>query len=324
MSDREAQATKAEPRDDQGDYFVSIKIQNGRIRELMRDAGIATASELARRVGVGPSVIGNILNFKIAPMRKTGEWLDPVLRIADVFGCLPDEMFSPEQLMLVGTRNTRDFFVTHDEAMALASRREADEQVEEIVDRDYLAQLIESQIEQLSEREQAVLKARFGFDGGEEMTYGEIGATFGLSRERIRQIETKALRNLRKKKRALPLLRAIGADVQAAEKQKEKAATSDVKWRLTAAKPGIYVFAEVGSDAVPSGTVGVIEAVYEEGFVVAWDLAGRPLPAKWRGLRPGIEKPPLRTWLNNDQMDRLRRKPYDSDGDLIEPWAEEA
>lgn len=49
---------------------------------------------------------------------------------------------------------------------------------------------------ELSEREQAVLIARYGFEDGVEKTLEEVGQTFGVTRERIRQIESKALRKL--------------------------------------------------------------------------------------------------------------------------------
>jgi RNA polymerase primary sigma factor len=49
----------------------------------------------------------------------------------------------------------------------------------------------------LTAREAQVLKMRFGLDGGAERTLAEIGASFDLTRERIRQIETQALRKLR-------------------------------------------------------------------------------------------------------------------------------
>jgi RNA polymerase primary sigma factor len=54
----------------------------------------------------------------------------------------------------------------------------------------------------LSEREAQVLRMRFGLDGGAERTLAEIGASFDLTRERIRQIETQALRKLRLPTRA--------------------------------------------------------------------------------------------------------------------------
>ncbi|MBS1994860.1 MAG: sigma-70 family RNA polymerase sigma factor [Cyanobacteria bacterium SZAS LIN-2] len=49
----------------------------------------------------------------------------------------------------------------------------------------------------LSEDEREVLRLRFGLDDGEQRTLEEVGQLFGVTRERIRQIEAKALRKLR-------------------------------------------------------------------------------------------------------------------------------
>lgn len=49
----------------------------------------------------------------------------------------------------------------------------------------------------LTEREQRVLRLRFGLDDGRARTLEEVGQKFGVTRERIRQIEAKTLRKLR-------------------------------------------------------------------------------------------------------------------------------
>ena len=65
-------------------------------------------------------------------------------------------------------------------------------------------QLLKEQIAKiittLSEREQKIIKLRFGIGGGRPHTLEEVGAEFSVTRERIRQIEAKALSKLRKQK----------------------------------------------------------------------------------------------------------------------------
>lgn len=57
---------------------------------------------------------------------------------------------------------------------------------------------IDDALTSLSDREEAVLRMRFGLDDGVGRTLEEIGREFGVSRERIRQIESRALKRLRR------------------------------------------------------------------------------------------------------------------------------
>ncbi|HUS60279.1 MAG TPA: RNA polymerase sigma factor RpoD [Nevskiaceae bacterium] len=63
--------------------------------------------------------------------------------------------------------------------------------------RQLLKENIEEVLHTLSDREAKVLKMRFGLDGFRPMTLEEVGREFGVTRERIRQIEAKALRKLK-------------------------------------------------------------------------------------------------------------------------------
>jgi RNA polymerase primary sigma factor len=56
---------------------------------------------------------------------------------------------------------------------------------------------IEQCLQALTPREQAIVRARFGLDDGQERTLEELGHAFQLSRERVRQIEARALEKLR-------------------------------------------------------------------------------------------------------------------------------
>jgi len=69
------------------------------------------------------------------------------------------------------------------------------------IDRPRLADQARKLLQRLDQRERSILTWRFGLDGGEEHTLQEIGDRLGLSRERARQLEARALAKLRTDRR---------------------------------------------------------------------------------------------------------------------------
>ncbi len=68
-----------------------------------------------------------------------------------------------------------------------------------------LKEQLEEVLETLTAREKKVLQLRFGLEDGRSRTLEEVGQVFGVTRERIRQIEAKALRKLRHPSRSKKL-----------------------------------------------------------------------------------------------------------------------
>jgi RNA polymerase primary sigma factor len=67
----------------------------------------------------------------------------------------------------------------------------------DVATRTMLTAAIEEALDDLNDRESALLRMRFGLDDGQPRTLEEVGREFGVTRERIRQIETKTLAKLR-------------------------------------------------------------------------------------------------------------------------------
>ncbi len=61
-----------------------------------------------------------------------------------------------------------------------------------------VTKMLQEMVKTLDPREATILRARFGLDGGSERTLEEVGEKFGVTRERVRQIQNIALRKLRK------------------------------------------------------------------------------------------------------------------------------
>ena len=76
---------------------------------------------------------------------------------------------------------------------------------EESATNQLLKEQVQSVLSTLSDREQKIIKMRFGLENGKSHTLEEVGQEFAVTRERIRQIEAKALAKLRKHKDAKKL-----------------------------------------------------------------------------------------------------------------------
>ncbi|MEE9528631.1 MAG: sigma-70 family RNA polymerase sigma factor, partial [Dehalococcoidia bacterium] len=67
----------------------------------------------------------------------------------------------------------------------------------EVASQQLLKEQVDKVLDELSEREKRVIQLRFGLKDGHPRTLEEVGKEFSVTRERIRQIEAKALRKLR-------------------------------------------------------------------------------------------------------------------------------
>jgi RNA polymerase primary sigma factor len=142
---------------------------------------------------------------KISRMRRTA------LKLQEIFGREPtdeelaDEMgLSVSRVAQMRTAAIRpaslDAPIGEDDSNSFAEvvQDEAANTPYENLEEKTVTGMLQEMIKSLDERESTILRYRFGLDGGSEKTLEEVGARFGVTRERVRQIQNIALIKLRK------------------------------------------------------------------------------------------------------------------------------
>jgi RNA polymerase primary sigma factor len=170
----------------------------------IRQAIFHSLSEHTRVFRLPPKLSGQVSKIGSARERLAAELsrqptTAEVAKETDLSEAAVDDLMrvSGEDLSLSST-------VGEDGSLELGDTLEQDTipAVEEELIRSSFEEQVRKIVGELDEKEQHVIRMRFGLDGEEARTLQEIGAELGLSRERIRQIESKAKEKLRRNQRA--------------------------------------------------------------------------------------------------------------------------
>jgi transcriptional regulator with XRE-family HTH domain len=180
---------------------------NARLVDTRKERGM-TQLDMVRVAGIPCWRLQNIENLRVIPTE------DEMIKIACVLEKPIDYLF-PEELLSaveVGVFSRRKVELAASEVISLTEAQQLRllsdgglEAVETEVDRELLAEKVPEVLETLAPIEQLVVKLRFGLDGNGTKTLEKVGMEVGLTRERIRQIEAKALRKLRYPRRSREL-----------------------------------------------------------------------------------------------------------------------
>lgn len=189
------------------DYNVKIKVRNNYLLERMREYGINTNSELARAAGITPSQAGEFMNLKVSPFNNKGELKPAAQKICDVLCTFVEDIFPPQHLHNPLKTNAGEVELSICEVSRLLTPETEPDKIAEIGEAvDMITKLVGS----LTQRQQKVINQRFGFEGEVPKTCAEIGREMGITKERVKQIEHKALRELRHPVRSGELRQFLG------------------------------------------------------------------------------------------------------------------
>lgn len=170
------------------DFYATIKIQHGPIREAMLELGIKSASELARRAGKHATGVGRLLNFKDSPRLYNGELTAVAKAVCEALHAEPAYLF-PKHLDVELPCNTISAFADRAQLAGLTPRQLSPA---EECEREDSENVLNKVLSTLTEREETVIRETLL----NRQSVEAVAVRLGVTRARIHQIKQAALRKL--------------------------------------------------------------------------------------------------------------------------------
>ena len=174
-----------------------IKLFNGSLKKARLRQGLSQR-ELAKRAGLSAGTISQIERMFLTPSVETAE------KIAMVLGVRAEELFPRKFLKMMETRPKSQTDYAKMEQAELEWATGNTLYLEENSDPEKFAkdcekkEIVEVLLKGLSDREKKVICMRFGLNGERRHSFDEIASFFDVSRERIRQLEHRAISKMEK------------------------------------------------------------------------------------------------------------------------------
>ena len=172
---------------------VKTTFYNKALLEARKAAGM-TQKELAQLIGMPTQYYSYIERLRRPVSPSEASDIASAL-LADEDDLFPPQTRQPNMLKRPGYRF--DIEIERLDELPSGDMGLMIEEPGQGLERKELGQAVHNAVEKLSRNERAILNCRFGLDGGEPLTLEEAGKVYGITRERVRQIEARALKRLR-------------------------------------------------------------------------------------------------------------------------------
>lgn len=183
---------------------ATIRFHNAAIIDARKALGL-TVEQLAKKAGVAVQYVYILQRFG---MPKT--LTPPIIRLASILGLPIDDVWR-EDVAAAGppVKITRDFQLDRLLAMKERAVLPSGEQAAESAE---TADVLKASLDELTFRQREILKRRFGLDGGTPMSLEDTAKALLVTKERVRQIEARALKRLATGARGAKLAETFGDD----------------------------------------------------------------------------------------------------------------
>ena len=187
------------------EFRLKVSVRNNLLLSAIEEQNYKSVAEFERACGLGMGRINNLVAMREAPISTSGEFSKNAKLVMEVLGAAPTDLWTEQQLTIKLKTNSGERAIDANLVQHLLEQKDRTDYLPSPEDSLLAAEtaaIVEQVLCTLKPREKDILQERFGRD----LTLQEVGNHHGLSKERIRGIESKALRKLRDKKRA-PILK---------------------------------------------------------------------------------------------------------------------
>ena len=187
------------------EFRLKVSVRNNLLLSAIEAQGYVSVAEFERACGLGLGRINNLVAMRDAPILQSGEFSQNAKLVMEVLGAAPTDLWTEQQLTIKLKTNSGERAIDADIVQHLLEQKDRTDYLPSPEDSLLAAEtsaIVNEVLGTLKPREKDVLQQRFVNDS----TLQEVGNHHGLSKERIRAIESKALRKLRDVKRA-PILK---------------------------------------------------------------------------------------------------------------------
>jgi len=187
------------------EFRLKVSVRNNLLLLAIEAQGYTSVAEFERACEIGIGRINNLVAMREAPILQSGEFSQNAKLIMEVLGAAPTDLWTEQQLTIKLKTNSGERAIDANIVQHLLEQKDRTDYLPSPEDSLLAAEtaaIVNEVLGTLKPREKDVLQQRFVNDS----TLQEVGNHHGLSKERIRAIESKALRKLRDVKRA-PILK---------------------------------------------------------------------------------------------------------------------
>ena len=176
------------------DYRVKITIRNERLLAAMEGMGYKSVAEFSRNQGLNGVKVREIISGKITPLDKKGIPRELTKEVLEILDLTIEKAFTEKQLK--GFKK-HTFEIKVEEEKLLQIINPAKNLEIKVIEQEVKNKLSEIFSKYLAPREEKILRMRYGIGLATDHTLEEVGLRFSVNRERIRQIEQRAIRKLK-------------------------------------------------------------------------------------------------------------------------------